>query len=1138
MSFTVTINYGTGDVELTDYSTFGNLVYHDSLKKTTIVHGRQYKHETSTASFSFEPKPSLMSSLFGLDRDQTITVAIEEDGSAWFTGYVKPVTKFNDQPGHVGNAVDVECVDAGWILQNQPSTYLARDPDDSMTVCDTTTTAQSLIHWLLTQAGFAGSISAFDITDSIDWFLMRPDETFIDILNDVCFSFHCSFYFDESGNFVLYDWGEESGDISSTATIDEDSIKGDLNIERETTDIATPEVEYYDLVVKEDVSVHSSTAMFGLDYDGSNQVWQPYSYDRVFIDSTATHTISAEYEFPQDAEGVISSRLKVVGRGRYSAVPLYLAGFEKTKYISLPATDAALGGDFQSKVSSTGSTDTYLYSYLFEYTGDNNADSDGLYEVTSLCNLYCREKAGTALGKDIGSDTKTYKGLYCYNETAGKTLATALSYNLDYGEYKYTFDSQTSYTPGLYYTITNDEANVSALCRIVKKTEKIITKNITIYSYEARRYSGFSAVVDSVTEATGSKIVTANDDSKPIIGSDLQASTDVTMAETGLYLCSDILGYYDAVEEDWLAYIKNDGTFLFSDGGSNSIEFDGSAFTVNADVALNGTVQAGDNIQSDNYSEGSAGWIITGNGDIEANSLTLRAQDVKNSLVNESAIDISNYYSAVPWWMRVMRMDGTGLMVDGKSTTTGGTDVVYSAAQTNRRDYSLFTSAGNVAQERIYDVAPLDFNSTITTGIFGWIYIDTMSSYTGTSAPLVLVLSNKTGDGYIRCYAQSDGTLYVDFDDNTNQQNFTSTAAIAVDTWTFIAVWLQAGKIYTLINETEQEHTPSPAVSTYQPDDETYVIGYAENAYNTDAAVFYMSEVGYIRDSSGDIDPYSTFNAYYNGSEPWNEKFWDGALNIGTEIRSSEGIFPPGFIYGLNTELDTDSDHDIKINVGKARGSLDRYNLILESPITKQIDATWSAGDNAGGLFYGTVAADTTYHLFLIRKQSDGTIDAGFDTSINCVNIPNGYTAYRRVASFVTDGSANLIPFLQHGHRFTYDVAITELDTTTISSSQTDIPISIPSGVRLLVGIRAILANTNQSQVVFSCPDQEPGTVNEDRCQLATSNASVLSSGQFSVQSDISGNISYKGAGDLGLAYHFTVSVEWYEDQLGKFDGV
>lgn len=107
----------------------------------------------------------------------------------------------------------------------------------------------------------------------------------------------------------------------------------------------------------------------------------------------------------------------------------------------------------------------------------------------------------------------------------------------------------------------------------------------------------------------------------------------------------------------------------------------------------------------------------------------------------------------------------------------------------------------------------------------------------------------------------------------------------------------------------------------------------------------------------------------------------------------------------------TDSEHDIDFAAGKIADSTGSVMLDLTSALTKQIDSTWASGDDAGGMFSGaSLAADTKYYCFIIEADADGSIDAGFDTSESAANIPTGYTEYRKIYSFETDGSSNIDP--------------------------------------------------------------------------------------------------------------------------------
>ena len=181
----------------------------------------------------------------------------------------------------------------------------------------------------------------------------------------------------------------------------------------------------------------------------------------------------------------------------------------------------------------------------------------------------------------------------------------------------------------------------------------------------------------------------------------------------------------------------------------------------------------------------------------------------------------------------------------------------------------------------------------------------------------------------------------------------------------------------------------------------------------------------------------------------------DGAMPVANAGATAVTQWVPmGYLSGLVTSNDTDTDHDISIAAGECADSTDAYMMKLTSAMVKQIDSGWAVGTAAGGMFTGSVAADTWYHVFLIRKDSDGSIDAGYDTSITAANIPAGYTAYRRIGSVLTDSSANIINFKQLGDLFLFaDGIATTYAGSASPTSPTNFAVSVPLGVECIAKI-------------------------------------------------------------------------------------
>ena len=103
----------------------------------------------------------------------------------------------------------------------------------------------------------------------------------------------------------------------------------------------------------------------------------------------------------------------------------------------------------------------------------------------------------------------------------------------------------------------------------------------------------------------------------------------------------------------------------------------------------------------------------------------------------------------------------------------------------------------------------------------------------------------------------------------------------------------------------------------------------------------------------------------------------------------------------------TDSDHDIDFSGGNFIFD-DGTGQETVSALTKQIDATWVAGNNQGGLDTGTVAADTWYYMFAIYDSTGDAADYIFSLSNTSPTLPGTYDKQRYIGALRTDGSANI----------------------------------------------------------------------------------------------------------------------------------
>ena len=261
-------------------------------------------------------------------------------------------------------------------------------------------------------------------------------------------------------------------------------------------------------------------------------------------------------------------------------------------------------------------------------------------------------------------------------------------------------------------------------------------------------------------------------------------------------------------------------------------------------------------------------------------------------------------------------------------------------------------------------------------------------------------------------------------------------------------------------------------------------------------------------------------------------KLADGAV---TTAKVTSVPFPRGHLAGCQMSQDIDADHDIAIAVGTARDSTDAFNFSLSSVLTKQIDASWAAGDDAGGMANGvSLSPSGWYHVFLVDDGS-GNTDAGFDTDISATNLlaTSGVgTFFRRIGSVLTDSSSNIIAFTQSGNLMIWTSPPLDIDDTSTGATAKTSNLSVPPGVRTRATLN-ITVSTNVA-VYISATDQtdQPPAVPSSAPLGTLFDAGGNSAGTVSVISDTSSQIRYR----TSLSGSFRASTLYYEDDRGVFD--
>jgi hypothetical protein len=203
---------------------------------------------------------------------------------------------------------------------------------------------------------------------------------------------------------------------------------------------------------------------------------------------------------------------------------------------------------------------------------------------------------------------------------------------------------------------------------------------------------------------------------------------------------------------------------------------------------------------------------------------------------------------------------------------------------------------------------------------------------------------------------------------------------------------------------------------------------------------------------------------------------------------SGDGGLPPGHLTGYT--LSNSGNDDITTTAGAARDSTSTVDLV-GGAMTKQLDAAWAAGTDAGGRMSAAAIADTTYHFFAIQKDSDESIDYGFDVSPTAPTMPAGYTYFRRLGCILRESSA-IVPFTQLHDYFRRTIPAYQTNAHADANAVT-YTLATPIGLQLIAQIRAAAGFSNSAHggIVsdLDTADTAPSTSGTPGCNMGSTGA-------------------------------------------------
>jgi hypothetical protein len=182
------------------------------------------------------------------------------------------------------------------------------------------------------------------------------------------------------------------------------------------------------------------------------------------------------------------------------------------------------------------------------------------------------------------------------------------------------------------------------------------------------------------------------------------------------------------------------------------------------------------------------------------------------------------------------------------------------------------------------------------------------------------------------------------------------------------------------------------------------------------------------------------------------------------------GAAPKGYLSGFTMSVNAAAPTTtIDVQPGTARGQGNPVTLGGAMSCVLQAAGDWSAGSGGNKLDTGARAANSWYHLFAMRRLSDGQADQLFSLSLQAAVVPAGYELVRRIGSIRTDGSGNILAFINRGRHFSWhtpplDVSITSAVVNGVYT------ISVPPGAPVMARL-GIFTSGGDSYSSYMSPD-------------------------------------------------------------------
>ncbi len=225
-----------------------------------------------------------------------------------------------------------------------------------------------------------------------------------------------------------------------------------------------------------------------------------------------------------------------------------------------------------------------------------------------------------------------------------------------------------------------------------------------------------------------------------------------------------------------------------------------------------------------------------------------------------------------------------------------------------------------------------------------------------------------------------------------------------------------------------------------------------------------------------------------------------------------------GYLGGLTMSNDGTSPNTVIDTSAGMADSDDATTMMTLTVFTKNADTAWASGAGNGCLDAGaSLVASQWYHLYVIENPTSGVADELCSESATSPTMPSGYTKKRRIGSFRTNSSADILAFSQNGNEFLWHTPVSDVVAAATTAGNTLNTLTVPTGIRvnaLFIGQVSYLSGPVWGD--FWSPDSAPSPAGS---AVLANVANSAGGGEFNVRTNTAAQIYSGFNGTTGIYY-------------------